>query len=317
MDERSGQMTRARRVLLAGALGLLVMGGAPFTAIAADASPPPDATPQASADATPDPTPDPTTDPTPDPTPAPVQQPAAEATSEPSPTPGPSPTASPPPSASPTPSPDPTPTPNPSPTPTPPPPSPTATIRALNLYRYSAMVRQYTDYWCVPAATQSMVNLVRGTSNKRYLTQKYYYKLTRQHNRYTYITKGNDPQGWAWSLRYFSQSQANYQWRAYTNKTTAIDSIAEAIQRTRHPVGVTVRGGTHAWVVLGYRVSENLDDPTQRTLLGLYVSGPLGTAADRWPYKYLTVSQFRDVFTRYHEWQRSVVWEGKWVVISE
>jgi predicted MPP superfamily phosphohydrolase len=186
----------------------------------------------------------------------------------------------------------------------------------MNIYRYSAMVRQYTDYWCVPAATQSMVNLVRGTSNKRYLTQKYYYKLTRQHNRYTYRTLGNDPQGWAWALDYFAKS-TDYVARAYSDKTQAVNSIAEALRRTKHPVGVTVRGGTHAWVVLGYRSSVNLADPSKRTLLGLYVSGPLGTVADRWPYRYLTVSQFRDAFTRYHEWQRKVIWEGKWVVIAE
>jgi len=179
------------------------------------------------------------------------------------------------------------------------------------------MVRQYTNYWCVPAATQSMVNLVRGTSNRTYVTQKYYYKLTRQHNRYTYATKGNDPQGWEWSLDHFMRGDANYTARAFTDKTKAINAIADALRRTRHPVGVTVRGGTHAWVVLGYRMSQNLEDPDKRTLLGLYVSGPLGTSADRWPYRYLTVSQFRDVFTRYHEWQKRVIWEGKWVVISE
>ena len=306
MDEPRARIGRARRVLLSGGLGLLVMGAAPWSAAAADASPSPEAT----AEATPTPTASP--EPTEEPTPAPTPDPGignAEATAEPSPTPEPSNT--------PPPTPDPTPTPNPSPSPTPPPPSPTATIRALNLYRSTAMVRQYTNYWCVPAVTQSMVNLVKGTSNKSYLTQKFYYKLTRQHNRYTYVTKGNDPQGWAWSLRYFTQSRANYQWRSFTNKTTAINSIAEALKRTRHPVGVTVYGGTHAWVVLGYRMFVNVDDPSKQTLLGLYVSGPLGTTADRWPYKYLTVSQFRDVFTRYHEWQRSVIWEGKWVVISE
>jgi hypothetical protein len=179
------------------------------------------------------------------------------------------------------------------------------------------MTRQYTNYWCVPATTQSMVNLVRGTSNRTYATQKFYYRLTRLHNRYSYVTQGNDPQGWAWALRYFSRYSANYQARIFTDKTLAVNSIAQAIQRTGHPVGVTIRGGTHAWVVLGYRMSVNLADPSKQTLLGLYVSGPLGTTADRWPYKYLTVSQFRDVFTRYHEWQRKVIWEGKWVVISE
>jgi hypothetical protein len=307
MDERRARFARARRVLLAGMLGLLVMGAVPWSAAAADASPDPEATADPTAEPTPEPTAGPTPEPTAEPTPEPTAQPAAEATQEPSPT-------APPPT--PTPTPDPTPTPNPSPTPTPPP-SPTSTIKSLNLYRYSAMTRQYTSYWCVPAATQSMVNLVRGTSNRRYLTQKYYYKLTRQHNRYTYATRGNDPQGWAWAATYFSQGEATYRARAYTDKTAAVNAIADAIRRTRKPVGVTVRAGTHAWVVLGYRAQVSTTDPDKRTLLGLYVSGPLGTTADKWPYKYLTVSQFRQYFTRYHEWQRSVIWEGKWVVISQ
>jgi hypothetical protein len=311
MDEPRARFARARRVLLSGALGLLVMGAAPWSAAAADAS----ASPEASADPTTEPTADPTTEPTPEPTAQPTVEPAAEATQEPSPTPGPSPTQ-PPPTPSPTPTPDPTPTPNPSPTPTQPP-SPSATIKSLNLYRWSAMTRQYTNYWCVPAATQSMVNLVRGTSNRRYLTQKYYYKLTRQHNRYRYVTRGNDPQGWAWAATYFSRGEATYRARAYSDKTAAVNAIAEAIRRTRNPVGVTVRAGTHAWVVLGYRTQVSTTDPSKRTLLGLYVSGPLGTSADKWPYRYLTVSQFRQYFTRYHEWQRSVIWEGKWVVISQ
>jgi hypothetical protein len=297
MDERRARFARTRRLLLSGALGLLVMGAAPWSAAAADAS----ASPEATAE--------PTTEPTPDPTAQPTVAPAAEETSEPSPT-------SPPPTPDPTATPDPTPTPNPSPTPTDPP-SPTATIAALNLYRSSALTRQYTNYWCVPAATQTMVNLVRGTSNRRYLTQKYYYKLTRQHNRYTYVTKGNDPQGWAWAATYFSRGEATYRARTFTDKTAAINAIADTIRRTRNPVGVTVRAGTHAWVVLGYRMQVSLTDPSKRTVLGLYVSGPLGTSADMWPYRYLTVSQFRNYFTRYHEWQKSVIWEGKWVVISE
>ena len=80
---------------------------------------------------------------------------------------------------------------------------------------------------------------------------------------------------------------------------------------------MTVHGGTHAWVVLGYRTSHDPIEPTKKTILGFYVSGPLGTAADRWPYAYLTTAQFKQHFTRYHEWQRKVIWEGKWVVIAQ
>lgn len=177
------------------------------------------------------------------------------------------------------------------------------------------MVRQYTGYWCVPAATQSMVNLVRNTSNRSYLRQKFYYKRIRSHNRYYYRTLGNDPQGWAWGLRVYSG--APYVARAYTNRQQALDAIVASIAKYRDPVGVTVRGGTHAWVVLGYRTSHDPIEPTKKTIIGFYVSGPLGSAADKWPYAYLTTAQFKTWFTRYHEWQRSVIWEGKYVVIAQ
>src|SRR5688572_16398632 len=97
------------------------------------------------------------------------------------------------PSATPTATPEPTPVP----TATSQTPRRTPDITKFNLYRSTAMVGQYTNYWCVPAATQSMVNLVRRTSNRSYATQKFYYQKIRQHNRYYYATRGNDPQGWA------------------------------------------------------------------------------------------------------------------------
>lgn len=264
-----------------------MLGSMPWAVAAADEpTPTPASAPDATA--TPSLTPVPTATPTPAPTAAPTATPTAGPTATPGPTPTPAPTA-----------------------------RPTPVITRINLYRSSAMVRQYTNYWCVPATTQSMVNLVRGRSNRRYQTQKDYYQRIRQHNRYRYATRGNDPQGWAWGLRHFSGGTAMYAARMYTNKQHALDAIVASIARTGDPVGVTVRGGTHAWVVLGYRTSHDPIEPTRKTILGFYVSGPLGSAADKWPYAYLTTTQFKSYFTRYHEWQRKVVWEGKWVVIAQ
>jgi hypothetical protein len=31
----------------------------------------------------------------------------------------------------------------------------------------------------------------------------------------------------------------------------------------------------------------------------------------------MTLETFKRYFTRYHEWQRSVIWEGKWVVVAQ
>jgi len=176
------------------------------------------------------------------------------------------------------------------------------------------MVRQYTNYWCVPATTQSMINLVNGKSDRSYATQRRLYREIRAHNRYRYATRGNDPQGWAWGLRRYTSM--DYQARSFTNKSKAVWAIYESLARTKHPVGVPMFRGTHAWIVLGYKVAVDPTEPSKRTLLGFYVSGPLGTKADRWPIAWMPLATFRTKFTRYHEWQRTVIWEGKWVVIS-
>lgn len=202
---------------------------------------------------------------------------------------------------------------------------PTATINerpsrvaeTVNLYRSSAMVKQYTNYWCVPATTQSMVNLVRGTSNRTYATQKFMYKKTRENNRYAYASLGNDPQGWAWAATYFSRGEATYEARAFTDRTAAVKAIAESIARTRHPVGVTVKRGTHAWVILGFKGDVIPGIPSSRRVFGFYVSGPLGSPTDPWPVAYVSLDTFYRSFTRYHEWQRSVIWEDKYVAILD
>lgn len=210
------------------------------------------------------------------------------------------------------PTPEPTATPEPTPTPTP---APTPTLTpvpyAINLYRASTVVRQYKNTWCVPAATQSMWNLIGGTSNLSYARQKALYNQIRKHNRYKYKTAGNDVQGWAWALRTYAGQP--YQWRAYTSKTAAIKAIAAAIDRTSHPVGITVHHGTHAWVVLGYKSS-----PDHGTILGFYVHGPLGPgSSDPWKYRYISMASFRRVFGWYHERTRKVIWERKYVLVTD
>jgi hypothetical protein len=42
----------------------------------------------------------------------------------------------------------------------------------------------------------------------------------------------------------------------------------------------------------------------------------LGGSPDPWPYKYVTLAAFNKVYTRYHEWQRRVIWEGLYVVVN-
>lgn len=196
------------------------------------------------------------------------------------------------------------------------PPAPTKVL----IYRESAMVKQYTNYWCVPATTQSAVNLIRGTSDRSKATQERYYKGTRANNRYTYPTKGNDPQGWAWAMTTYSEGLAEYDDRSFTDKNAALAAIVDSIDRTGEPVGALVHRGTHAWLVLGYKAQLDPAAPwsaERRKILGFYVSGPLGSPSDPWPYEYMPMAEFRDHFSRYHEWQFDVIWEDRWVIVAQ
>ena len=186
----------------------------------------------------------------------------------------------------------------------------------INLYHSYAVVRQYTSYWCVPASIQTMLNVVRDTTNQSRDYQARYAWHAKRLNRYTYPTRGNDPQGWAATLDMFVGGDWHYDDRRYTSQGTAIKAIVESIERTRHPVGIVVDRGSHAWTVLGFRAERTDGDAATQTILGLYVTGPL-YGSDPWPFKYLTRAQFELRFTRYHESTRSVIWEGQYVIVSE
>ena len=188
--------------------------------------------------------------------------------------------------------------------------------RTVDLSRDSAIVRQYTSYWCVPASAQTMLNLVNGTSDRSYATQERLYREIRAANKYRYSTNGNDVRGWARVLTAHLGPERSYSDVSFGSRADAYAKIVESMDRTRQPVGIVVDRGTHAWTVVGFRVNEIVGDPSSRTILGFYVVGPLGPGKDPWPKAYYTVDQLSTRFTRYHEWQMSVVWEGKYVIVA-
>jgi hypothetical protein len=249
---------------------------------------------------------DPTTDPAATETPA-ATEPSATPTDPPAtPTPTPTPAPEPP---TPTPAPEP---PTPTPTPTPSPPS-VQTIN-VNVYRTGAAVYQFTSTWCVPANAQKMINIINATADRRYITQLRTNSQIRRLNKYSYPTPGNDVRGWARFLDAHVGGPWHYADRSFLSRGVAISAMAESIDRTRHPVGIVVAHGSHAWTVVGYRATVTPGVPG-RKIVGLYVSGSL--RRDPFAQRYMTLSQFATYYTRYHEATRAVIWEGKYVIVSE
>ena len=100
------------------------------------------------------------------------------------------------------------------------------------------------------------------------------------------------------------------------SRTAAYEAIVDSMDRTQRPVGIVIDRGTHAWTVVGFRVTETVGVPDSRVIHGFYVVGPLGSPRDPWPKAYYAVDQLSTRYTRYHEWQMSVVWEGKYVIVA-
>jgi hypothetical protein len=279
-----------RRALLAVAAGLVATSLLSPTALAEDPTAPPPPSSSPTAGATPDVSPSPAPDASPSSTPsaAPSVVPLVPA----SPAPSVGPAAEP---ATP----------------------PARVVITRNLYRADAVVEQYTNYWCVPASVQTMANLVLGTRDTSYATQKLLASVTFRFNRYLYRGKDNDTRGWAGALnwRIPDTLPVVYRDRSYATRTEALDAIVDAIEETGYPVGITVWHGAHAWSVVGYKISEVPGDRATRDILGFYVVGPLGLPRDPWPVQYLTEAEFVGDYTRYYEEEDREPWNMDYVVV--
>jgi hypothetical protein len=194
--------------------------------------------------------------------------------------------------------------------------TPTERIRTVDLSRDGAAVTQFTSYWCVPAAVQTMLNLITGTSDRSFGTQSRLYEELRRSNRYAYTTRGNDVRGWSRVLTAHLPAGMGYEDVSFTSRSDAYLAIVRTMDRTRRPVGIVVDRATHAWTVVGFTVRETPGVPNSTTVLGFYVVGPLGSPTDPWPKKYLSISQLNARFTPYHEATRPVVWEGLYVIVA-
>lgn len=194
--------------------------------------------------------------------------------------------------------------------------TPTERARTVDLYRSGAAVLQYTSYWCVPAAAQTMINLATGRSDRSYATQSRLYTELRRANLYQYSTRGNDVRGWARVLTARLPTGMGYADTSFSSRSAAYLAIVKAMDRTRRPVGIVVDEGSHAWTVVGFSIRETPGVPNSTTVLGFYVVGPLGSPSDPWPKRYYTADQLASRFTRYHESQRSVPWEGRYVIVA-
>ena len=192
---------------------------------------------------------------------------------------------------------------------------------SYDVYRVGSFVTQKTDYWCVGASIQMMVNIVRKTSDSSYATQAADLAYARAHEIEPASKPGSDPRGWANALTHFGAGA--YKDATFSSMNAALAFVAKRIRLTGKPVGLTVGAGSHAWVMTGFVANRDPAVTNNFSVSAVYISGPLYPNQvarygyfDLKPDTRLSRDQMAQVFTPYREPQGWSGWTGKWVVVA-
>ena len=125
----------------------------------------------------------------------------------------------------------------------------------MDLYRKGDFVSQLDKNACVPAAMQTMINIMAPGADGSKKTQKALLKLARQLSGKKFKGKGAEPEGWAAGLT--SLGYGPYVVSVQPSRAAAMAASARAIRLTGRPVGILAWRGAHSWVMSGFRATAD------------------------------------------------------------
>jgi putative peptidoglycan lipid II flippase len=134
-------------------------------------------------------------------------------------------------------------------TPAGPTPEPTPTGQfAMDLFHEGDYVGELTNKWCIPAAMQTMMNIMDEGADTTEETQNKLFDLG------VSIARSRqgvpEPESWAQGLTQLGYG--NFKVATTTGRQGAIELVAKQIRITNRPAGLLVWYGWHAWVVSGF-----------------------------------------------------------------
>ena len=190
-----------------------------------------------------------------------------------------------------------------------------------SMYRAHTHAVQKSDWYCVPASIQMMLNLINGTSRHGEAAQTTYWRYAQDHSTYPVLDNGADAGGWAAALRHWGAG--NYTVGVHNTMQASLQAAARRMRATGKPVGMIVWGkhGGHAWVMTGFKASADPRTNSSFTVTSAQAMGPLwpygtigGKSFDPGPREWLSYNTLKNKFTEFV--QRSApAWNGRWLTI--
>jgi putative peptidoglycan lipid II flippase len=124
---------------------------------------------------------------------------------------------------------------------------------AMDLYKPGDFIGELKDIWCIPAATQTMMNIMNASPDTTSATQAYLFDLA---NSIAESRQGSpDPEGLTGALQ--QGGYGNYQIQASTTMAAAVKTVVKQMRLTNRPAALFVWYGWHTWVVSGFVASAD------------------------------------------------------------
>jgi hypothetical protein len=149
-------------------------------------------------------------------------------------------------------------------------PPPKAGPFSMDLYRKNAFVSELKPIYCVPAAMQTMINIMStGPTDRSRATQKSLYRRARSLSGASLVGDGAEPEGWAAGLD--QMGFGPYVVDVEATRKAAIGKAATALRLTGRPVGLLAWRGAHSWVMSGFTATADPAWTTDFTVTGVFV----------------------------------------------
>lgn len=189
-----------------------------------------------------------------------------------------------------------------------------------SIWRQGAFVTQYTDFSCVGATIQIMLNLIDRSADHSRKNQFGYLDFAKEESKYPVTDLGADPQGWANALIRFGAGD-DYGWTTALTMQGSLRTAARQMRETNKPVGLLVHRGRHAWVMTGFEATADPATTDEFDVTAAEVVGPLwphgtlnGRPFDPGPQTWMTTEVLSRKFDPYAE-PNQALWSGRWVTI--
>ena len=141
---------------------------------------------------------------------------------------------------------------------------------SIDLYRRNAYVEELKPINCVPAAMQTMINIMTtGRVDRTQAKQQKLYRLARSLSGPKLVGDGAEPEGWAAGLTQLGFG--TYVVDVEPTRRKAVEQAAIALRMTGRPVGLLAWRGAHSWVVSGFQATADPAFTSDFAVTGLYI----------------------------------------------